>query len=200
MATAYKKFSGRSALNVQQAYLGPDHLLVVDGVYQERVKRIDYTDIQAILICPTKGGSILSLIYGLGGLLTTGIALAEWQGGAFVFWLIPALVLWVLFGLGIYQRGSAVFGIQTAVQTVLLPGLSGRRKAERARQLLAERIVAAQGPLDEAALRTVRARRLTSERHAGPRSLAAASPRVASMPPPIQPGERGVSTSGEGAR
>lgn len=182
----YKKFSGRSVFSVQQAYLGEDHLLVVDGTYQERAKRIDYADIEAILVCPTKAGSIWSLIAALGGLLFTIVSLANFGGVAFFIWLTIALVLWGIFGVGLYGRGSVVFGVQTAVQTVVLAGLSNQRKAERAKRLLTERIEAVQGPLEAEALRAARSLQLQAERHAGGRPLAAAGAQVRTGPPPIR--------------
>lgn len=148
----YKKISGRSTFSVQKAYLGDDHLLVVDGVYQEQSKRIRYEDIQAILICPTKAGSVLALLTGLGGLLFSFLAAANWQNPSFVPWLIVAVVVWGIFGLGLYHQGSVVFGLQTAVQTVILGGLGTRRKADKGAALLAQRIEATQGRLSTEAL------------------------------------------------
>ncbi len=185
----YKKLSGRSVFSVQQAYLGKDHLLVADGTYQERVKRIGYADIEAILICPTKAGSIWSLIAALGGLLFTIISLANFGGVAFFIWLTIALVLWGIFGVGLYGRGSVVFGVQTAVQTVVLAGLSNQRKARWAKKMLAEHIEAVQGPLEVEVLRAARSLQLRTERHAGGRPLAAAGASVRTGPPTL--GNRG---------
>ena len=125
----YRKFSGRSAFSVQKAYLGEDHLLIVEGVYKESTKRIRYEDIEAILICPTKTGAVMSMLAGLGTVLFTVVALANLQNSSFVLWLIVAVVTGAIFGLGLYHRGSAVFGVQTAVQTVVLAGLGSRRKS-----------------------------------------------------------------------
>lgn len=182
-AEKYIKLSGRSTFSVQEAYLGEDHLLVLDGVYQENAKRIDYADVEAILVCPTKSGSIVSLLAGLGGLLFTIVAMANVQNSSFIAWLIVAVVIWVIFGLGIYSRGSAIFGIQTAVQTVLVGGLGNRRKAYRAKRLLTERIEAVQGRLSAEALHEAQqaARSAAWEARGRPKPQAGSS-----GPPPIQ--------------
>ena len=148
----YKKLSGRSAFSVQQAYLGEEHLVVVDGVYQERVKRIRYADIEAILICPTRSGAVLSLLTGLGTLLLTIVALANLHNSSFMAWLIVAVISGMIFVWGMYQQGSAVFGVQTAVQTVILPGLGTKRKAAKALVQLTQRVEAVQGQLSAEAL------------------------------------------------
>lgn len=197
----YQKLSGRSTFSVQKAYLGADHLLIVDGFFKESAKRIQYNDIEAILICPTKGGSVLSLLAGLGGLLFTGIALANWQTGSFVPWLIVAGVVWFLFGLGLYGKGSAVFGLQTAVQTVILSGLGTRRKSARARTQLSERIEAVQGRLSAEALRAAHDAQRTAawaERGRSKPTAGATAHATPGSPPPIQKRPDADTTAGEG--
>lgn len=179
----YKKLSGRSTFSAQQAYLGPDHLLIVDGFFKESVKRIQYEAIEAILVCPTKTGSIFSLLAGLGGLLFTGITLASWQTSGFVPWLVVAAVVWLIFALGLYNKGSAVFGLQTAVQTIVLGGLGSRRKSTRAVAQLAERVEAVQGRLSVEALQAAHEAQRTAAWAARGRSKPVAG---AFGPPPIQ--------------
>jgi len=188
----YQKFSGRSTFSVQQAYLGEDHLLVVDGVYKERAKRIRYEDIEAILICPTKAGAVVSMLAGLGTMLFTIVMLANLNNSSFVAWLIVALVTAAIFALGLYHRGSAVFGVQTAVQTVILSGLGSRRKSAKATTQLAQRIEAAQGRLTAEALLAAH----EAQRSAAWAARGRAKPTTgAAVPPPIQPG-RAAATNG----
>ncbi len=148
----YQKLSGRSAFSDQEAYFGKDHLLIVEGTYRERVKRIDYEAIEAILVCPTKMGAVVSLLAGLGGLFLTAATLANIGENGFLAWLIVTLVVWSIFGAGLYRKGSVVFGLQTAVQTVILGGVGSRRKADRVKARLAERVEAVQGRLSAGAL------------------------------------------------
>jgi hypothetical protein len=179
----YRKFSGRSAFSVQKAYLGEDHLLIVQGVYKESTKRIRYEDIEAILICPTKTGAVMSMLAGLGTVLFTVVALANLQNSSFVLWLIVAVVTGAIFGLGLYHRGSAVFGVQTAVQTVVLAGLGSRRKSAKATAQLAERAEAVQGRLSVEALRAAHQARRSAAWAARGRPKPTAG---AARPPPIQ--------------
>lgn len=187
----YKKISGRSTFSVQQAYLGEDHLLVVDGVYKEVSKRMRYEDIEAILICPTKSGAVLSMLTGLGTVLFTVVMLANLQNSSFVAWLIVAVVTGLIFGWGLYQRGSAVFGVQTAVQTVVLAGLGSRRKSARGLAQLAERVEAAQGRLSVEALQAAH----QAQRSAAWADRGRAAPTAgAAGPPPLRPGQAAADT------
>jgi len=143
----YEKLVGRSLFSVQTCYLGQDHLLVLDGRYRERAKRIRYEDIEAVLICPTKSGGIFSLISTLAGFALLIVALSNAGSSALWVWMTLAVICWAVFGLGIYGKGSALMGIQTAVQTVQLEGVSSLRKAWKVERRLNERIRAVQGAL-----------------------------------------------------
>lgn len=143
----YKKLVGRSLLSVQSCYLGKDHLLILDGRYRERAKRIRYQDIEALLICPTKTGNVVSLISALSGFALLVAALANANSVALWIWLALAVIAWGIFALGLYGKGSALMGIQTAVQTVHLEGASSMRKARTTETRLNERIVSVQGRL-----------------------------------------------------
>ncbi|MGJ8652741.1 MAG: hypothetical protein ACSHX8_05670 [Opitutaceae bacterium] len=146
----YKKLSGRSSMSVQQAYLGEDHVLVVDGQYKETYKRLAYEDIEAILVCPTKSAGVIALI-----LLLCGIPMMlSWPvaGGDYVPMFIFG-VIFSLFGVALlYGKGSVVFGIKTAVQTVVLSGINSQRKAVKAEAKLVAEIERVQGALTEEVL------------------------------------------------
>jgi len=194
----YRKLSGRTAVSLQQAYLGEDHLLVVEGAYRERVKRIDYEDIEAILICHTKSGGILSLFAGIGGLVLTLVTLSHWQEPTFPIWLGVTLITWLAFGVGVYGKGSALLGVQTAVQTVILAGANTRRKSAKAMTRLAERVMAVQGPVSPDDLESAHAkgraaiwaaRKPSRHRFQGKRKKKGPPPIQRSQPPPLRDGQ-----------
>jgi len=141
----YRKLCGRSSMSVQSAHLGEDHLLIVDGQFTEFSKRLYYSDIEAILVCPTKGGSILALFLCLFGIP---MMLSLPLGGADYVLLFICGVVFSLFGVAIMLgKGSVLFGVKTAVQTVILTGVKTRRKASKVEVRLAAEIEKAQGAL-----------------------------------------------------
>ena len=141
----YRKLCGRSSMSAQSAHLGEDHLIVVDGQFTEIAKRLYYNDIEAILVCPTKGGNILALILFLLGIP---MMLSLPIGGAEYVPLLFFGVIFSLFGAVIaFGKGSVVFGVKTAVQTVVLTGVKTRRKAAKVEAKLAAEVEKAQGIL-----------------------------------------------------
>ena len=149
----FTKFSGRSLFSVQKSYLMEDHLLVVDGYYTESYKRLYYKDIEAVLVCPTASGMVFACIWAF---ISVCMFLPLLRNGFSVgyltlafFGMFPAIFAGVLF----YGGGSARFGIQTAVQTVLLDGIRSRRKARKVKQRLVEKVESVQGVLTESDLR-----------------------------------------------
>ena len=102
------------------------------------------------------------------------------ESGGVGFW--PLLLFAVLCGGGavyqLYGKGSVVFGIKTAVQTVILHGVNTRRRSDRTQQTLAEKIEAVQGRLSIDELRE--AIQMEKERERGK----SAEPKRA-MPPPL---------------
>lgn len=147
-----QKLFGNSAFTLQSGYLAEDHLLIVDGRFQERYKRLRYADIQALLIRRTAAGKVLALCAGLGGFLFLIIALTQTGSSAWIAWGVIAIVSWAIFALLLYGRGSAQMGVQTAVQTVFLEGVTTLRKAEKVAVALTTRVEAVQGRLEPEAL------------------------------------------------
>ena len=148
----YTKLSGRSTLSLQKSYLADDHLLIVDGHYKETYKRLYYDDIEAILICPTSTGTIFAVLLILLGFLMAlpiGFGNSDYLPLALVA-VLPALIA----GYILYGGGSTLFGVQTAVQTVLINGVNNRRKARKARTRLAAEIERVQGVLTTSDLQT----------------------------------------------
>lgn len=148
----YKKLSGRSTLSVQTAHLADDHLLIVHGRYVETYKRLYYNDIEAILICPTKTSQVMAILL----TIVSVCFILPVAFGGLDYW--PFLIFSVLFGVfaGVlfYGRGSVLFGVKTAVQTVILDGVSSRRRADKAEALLGAEIERVQGVLTESALQS----------------------------------------------
>lgn len=134
-------------MSVQRCYLAKDHLLIVDGAYRETIKRIRFQDIEAVLICPTKSGNVVALLCALAGFVFLILALAYTSSWALWLWLSFAAIAWAIFGFGIYGKGSALLGVQTAVQTVRLEGASTLRKARKVAHRLNQEIVSLQGQL-----------------------------------------------------
>lgn len=179
---SYKKLSGRSSMSVQQAYLGDDHLLIVDGQFKEQYKRLAYGDIEAILVCPTKTGGVFALI-----LLLCGIPmLLSWPIGGSDY--VPLFIFGVIFSLFgaalLYGKGSVIFGVKTAVQTVVLSGINTRRKAAKAEVTLVAKIEHVQGALSDEQLQ--QALYKDADR-SGTRSDILVKQTESEGPPPINP-------------
>lgn len=178
----YKKLVGRSLFSVQSCYLADDHLLILEGRYRERAKRIRYQDIEAVLICPTKSGAVLSLISALVGFILLIVALANAGSSALWVWLLLAVLCWIFFAGGIYGKGSALMGIQTAVQTVQLEGVSSMRKARKVAHRLNQRIRSVQGELGADDIRKFKSRRKPGPVPSTATPPPLASPKLAAPP------------------
>ncbi|TVR49483.1 MAG: hypothetical protein EA425_12105 [Puniceicoccaceae bacterium] len=186
---AYTRLARRSLLGQQELYLGDDHLLIAEGAYVESYRKIRYKDIEAILICPTSTGTILSILSGLGALVLlplTVIQLGQNPFGA-AFFGASTLALAAVAARFLLGRGSAEAGIQTAVQTVRLSGISTLRKALQVEQQLAARIEQAQSTLTAEELETVLATPAPQPPPVFPPSPAPAPPDIPPAPPTIPP-------------
>lgn len=192
----YKKLSGRSLLSVQSAYLADDHLLIVDGRYVETYKRLYYKDIEAILICPTATGGVMQILLTL--LSISFFIPAAFGGISYLPWAIFSVIFGAYAGVLFYGQGSALFGVKTAVQTVMLDGVTSRRKANKADVLLAAEVERAQGVLTEEALQAAIYKDAESHRHRigawakEPKAPTAAPPPL-QVPPVTEPVERSPS-------
>ena len=143
--TEYRKLSGRSTLSVQKSYLAEDHLLVVDGHYKETYKRLYFEDIEAIIVCPTASGKVIAVIMTI--LSVCMILSLVFNGLDYlllaILGIIPAIFAVALF----YGGGSVLFGVQTAVQLVVLDGVNSQRKAKKAKRTLIAEVERVQGEL-----------------------------------------------------
>ncbi|WP_309385119.1 hypothetical protein [Cerasicoccus frondis] len=142
---------GGSTFERQKVYFGEDHLLVIDGTYAERYRRLYYKDIQALLRIPTFSSVLIQLflmmimLFSLMG-MASGANAPNW-GGLFV--LVPTLLL---FAYSLYLGRSCSVGLKTPVQIVRLPVFGTTRKARKFEANLTERIEAIQGRLTSEAL------------------------------------------------
>ncbi|GEM_PF-4388530 len=151
----YQKFSKRSTFSVQTAYLADDHLLVLDGTYAETRRKLAFKDIEAILISPSRGGIIWGLVFGLAAFASFVAVLVNLSEGLYLpVSIVSLLCFGGLAAHFIYGQGSALFGVKTAVQTVVIHGINSRRKANRAMVQLTAIIEGVQGQLTEEALET----------------------------------------------
>ncbi|WP_269524625.1 hypothetical protein [Coraliomargarita parva] len=183
MAEGYQRLSNYTLTSLQTAYLGEDHLLVIDGRFKERYRRLRYEDIEALLICPTKQGSVMSLLFALAGMALIPASLSTYGEPGFIVILILLAVCWIAFGFGIYGRGSVRFGVKTAVQTVVLEGVNTRRKAARAEERLSNHIEAIQGVLTDPELEAAIQARIDRRKVLREQRLAPPPP---VSPPPLQ--------------
>lgn len=132
-----------------EAWLGPDHLLLVEGVYTERYRRVDLADIQAISYATTPGAlrGTLALLTGAalmfgGGLLP--IAYGATPGE--VLWLQAfTLLLVIAAGVNAARGPSCRFLLKTGVQTIEVPSLRRVWKADKVYEILSNRVEAVQG-------------------------------------------------------
>lgn len=192
-ANAYEKLTGRSLASQQICYLGEESLVIVSGRFVETVIHLRYDDIQATLICPTRLGGVCGLLGALGGIAFLVLGLFQAGSGWMWFWLTLTAMLWCVAGYYMQQLGSARMGVQTAVQLVVLEGVTTLRKARRAEARLARRVEAAQGKLSAEALKAAHQRqreariaaRAEARRHG---TLAVSPPGSAQrgvQPPPV---------------
>lgn len=186
----YKKLSGNSPLHVQKALVADDHILVINGRYSETFRRLYFKDIQAILVEHNRIGLGIAIGSLVLGLMFLGLLFSS--PGEFGFWayiiLLSVCVLVSFYNF--FGGGSTVFGVKTAVQTVILHGLNTKRKAHKARAQLVEKIESIQGSLSTEELREA-IHNENEERAAKPTvkpvAQVAPPPPPVTSPPPVPP-------------
>lgn len=136
---------GRTLLGSSTLWLGPDHLLGVEGRgYSENYRRFYYRDIQAIVTGRTSRWIAMAGLFGLA------VALVAWAFFATSLelrplWAIPAIPLLLLFIFNLLYGPTCVCRITTAAQTVRLPSLTRASSARRALERIRARVEAEQG-------------------------------------------------------
>ncbi|HEX7253856.1 MAG TPA: hypothetical protein VF376_13315 [Thermoanaerobaculia bacterium] len=144
---------GRTLAGSSTLWLGPDHLLAVDGRgYSEGYRRFYYRDIQAIATVRTSRWITMAALFGFAaaalgwGFVATSSEL-RW------IWVIPGIPLLLLFLLNLLYGPTCVCRITTAAQTVPLPSLTRAPRARRALERIRARVEAEQGTwVEEAAI------------------------------------------------
>lgn len=186
----YEKLTNGGLLIAQEVYVSEEHLLVIEGLFNERYRRIHYKDIQALLSTRSPVGLVLGIIFGLLGILFLSFTIGLNTAPEKIIFAI--LTLLCVFGVivQIHGRGSAAFGIQTAVQTVRLYSVNNVRKVERAENILIDKIETVQGQLTREALQAaLQAEKERVRQTVSPPSMHQPPPipTVSKQPPPLTP-------------
>lgn len=139
----YKRLPGRGSgvLNSATLWEGDDHLLLVESHrVSESYKRFFYRDIQAIVVCQTNAGLIISivlavmtLVLGISAIIVGSIALGIATG---FFLLLTAI--------SFFAGPTCRCTLRTAVQSQPLSSLKRIRHARKALARLQPQIAAAQ--------------------------------------------------------
>jgi len=131
-----------------QLWRGDDHLLVVDwDGYREYYKRINYRDVQSVVICRTRQGLTANVVLGAVTVVfaVLGVAVGDPAGMTTLFVLAGIFGLFLLGN--VLQGPTCKCQLRTAVQTEELHSLTRVRTAQSALGQLRPLIVAAQGEL-----------------------------------------------------
>jgi hypothetical protein len=147
----YKRLPGRSRqlFNASSLWDGKDHLLQVNshGV-TESYRRFFYRDIQALVICQTKGHIISTIVLGLLA-AATGIPVAFLPVEVAVVFGFFAGVFLIAVLINVLRGPTCRATLRTAVQTQDLPSLNRVRTARKLLGLLQPRIMAAQQEIEQ---------------------------------------------------
>ena len=129
-----------------QLWRGEDHLLIVDwDGYREYYKRINYRDIQSVIVRRTPDALIANSILGVIVLGFVGPALlVDDNVGMIILFVIGGIVGLILLA-NLLQGSSCKCQLRTAVQSEDLHSLSRLPNARKALDQLRPLIVAAQG-------------------------------------------------------
>jgi hypothetical protein len=145
-ARPYKRLPGRSNgfLNSATLWEADDHLLLVESHrVSESYRRFFYRDIQAVVICRTESGLMMSLVLGL---LAAVLGASGYMVGdvAGVTMGVFAGVFLLFALLNLLGGPTCRCTLRTAVQTQHLPSLNRLRKARKALARLQPKIAAFQ--------------------------------------------------------
>jgi hypothetical protein len=144
----YRRLPGRARhwTGVTTLWLGPDHLLLVNGRgYTETYRRFYYRDIASIVTCGTGAAAAWTAILGL-LVFGVGAAAAATAPDVRIYWAIPGVPLLLFLLVNVARGQSCVAYLTTRVQTSPLP-LRRWRAARRALRLVRERVAEAQRTL-----------------------------------------------------
>lgn len=150
----YAKLAGPGLMAYQRLYEGKDHFLVIDGIYSETYRRLFYKDVEALIYCPTKAGTITIWISGLALLVSLlGFAATMSSGSAIVgMWIFFCIISAPVFILSAIAGGTCSFAIKTSAQIIQLRNVSGRRRARKLMRKVTEIVEGVQGQLTQETL------------------------------------------------
>lgn len=118
-------------------WLGPDHLLVIEGKgfllsMSEHYRRIDYKNIQALTLVQTSGRIWIALAFAVPMLLFAvgAVAALQEENWVFISLLVPALLLLTLLVVHLTLGRTCRCALQTAVLTLRLRPLVRVKKAQ----------------------------------------------------------------------
>lgn len=142
----YKRLPGRSGrfLLTTTLWTSDDHLLLVysHGV-TESYRRFFYRDIQAIVLCRTKNGLVMTLVLCLLG-LAVGVPAFFLPSEVVVLFACLAGLFFLLAAINHFRGPTCRCTLRTAVQTLELPSLQRLRSARKVLTRLHPLILAAQ--------------------------------------------------------
>lgn len=134
-----------------QLWRGEDHLLVVDwDGYREYYKRINYRDVQSVVICRTAEGWIASVLLGALTVVFAVLGIAVGDGVGMTILLVLAGLFALFLAVNLLQGATCTCQLRTAVQTEQLRSLTRVPTALKALAQLRPLIIAAQGELPAA--------------------------------------------------
>ena len=145
-----RRLRGRaSLLNLTGSYglwLAGDFLLQVKRAgYTQEIQRFAYRDIQALEICVSPRRAVYNLVLAVPTFLLGLLGLAQGSGDSRTGFWIAAGVFLALLLINTARGPTCHCVLQTALGPQVLPSLSRQRAAQRAVELIAERVEAAQG-------------------------------------------------------
>lgn len=180
----YRKFARARGYDPQGIYVTDDHLLVINGAFGEKYRRMFFRDIEAFSVASSFQFTGIILLFIPAIALFAWLSWAtrnEFGGGLPFFFLIPTTLLIALLIYHIVRGPTVRCSLRTGVQTLRLTALQRRRKAEAFLDLLIEKTGQSQSPFDlDTFTRFVRLQKNTPP----PIPLPERPPE----PPPLRPG------------
>jgi hypothetical protein len=131
-----------------QLWRGEDHLLIVDwDGYREYYKRINYRDIQSVVVHRTADAFVANLVLGAVMLVFVGLGLVVDDNVGMIILLVIAGVFGLILLANLLQGPTCKCQLRTAVQAEELHSLGRLPNARKALDVLRPLITAAQGTL-----------------------------------------------------
>ncbi|MCX7818136.1 MAG: hypothetical protein N2652_02850 [Kiritimatiellae bacterium] len=181
---SYRRLPGRwyGVATKATAWLGPDHLLVVERAwFVEHYRRLQFRDIEAVILQRTRAREIGASLGALS--LAAGLSLALLWTGPLTARVVGALIAAagaVALGLELSRGRGCATTVRTRTSSVLVRAWSRERPARRGIARLCQAIAVVQPPLTPEMLAAAAASRLDP-------SAATRSAFPPAVPPPLPP-------------